>query len=194
VKIRGFRIELGEIEATIAAQDGVRDVAVLVREDVPGDKRLVAYLVVDPLRGPSTSDLRSELRSHLPEYMVPAAFVVLDALPLTPNGKVDRRALPAPGQTFGPASAWSDAGKVSSRPSTSVEVEVARIWKSILAADDLGLDDKFFDLGGHSLSAIQVVTRIERELGCEIKFNDLIFQTLRQVAAACEKQLADRVR
>jgi amino acid adenylation domain-containing protein len=193
VKIRGFRIELGEIEATIAAQDGVRDVVVLVREDVPGDKRLVAYLVVDPLGGPSTSDLRSVLRSCLPDYMVPAAFVVLDTLPLTPNGKIDRRALPAPGQTWGAASAWSDAGQVSSRPSTNVEVEVARIWKNVLGTDDLGLDDKFFDLGGHSLLAIQVVTRIERELGCQITFNDLIFQTLRQVAAACEKQMADRV-
>jgi acyl carrier protein len=149
---------------------------------------------VDQLRGPSTSDLRAALRSRLPDYMVPASFVVLDALPLTPNGKVDRRALPAPGQTWSGARIWADAGKVSSLPSTTTEVEVARSWKNVLGIDDLGVDDKFFDLGGHSLSAIQVVTRIERELGCEIRFNDLIFQTLRQVAAVCERQRADRVR
>jgi amino acid adenylation domain-containing protein len=190
VKIRGFRIELGEIETTIAAEDGVRDAVVLAREDVPGDRRLVAYLVVDPLRRPSTSDLRSALRNRLPDYMVPAAFVMLDALPLTPNGKVDRRALPAPGEVGGGNRVWKDASRGPSRPTTDAEVAVARIWKSILGLDDVGLDDKFFDLGGHSLNAIQVVTRIERELACQIKFNDLIFQTLRQVAAACETQLA----
>jgi amino acid adenylation domain-containing protein len=192
VKIRGFRIELGEIEAALAAQDGVRDVIVLAREDVPGDQRLVAYLVVDPLRNPSTSDLRSALRRRLPDYMVPSAFVPLDALPLTPNGKVDRRALPEPGQAWGGTRPLVPASDAASRPSTDTEVAVARIWKSVLRTDNVDVDDKFFDLGGHSLNAIQVLTKIEQELGCQVKFNDLIFQTLRQVAASCEKQLADQ--
>jgi acyl carrier protein len=134
------------------------------------------------------------LKDKLPAYMVPAAFVVLDALPLTPNGKVDRGALPAPEKAWVGARVWGDAGNTSSRPATGLEVEVARIWKSALGTDEVGVDDKFFDLGGHSLVALRVISMIKRELGCEVRFNDLEYQTLRQVAAACEKQLADGAR
>jgi amino acid adenylation domain-containing protein len=164
VKIRGFRIELGEIEAVLVRQTGVRDAVVLVREDVPGDRRLVAYVLVDSLSGPSTSDIRSTLRKLMPDYMMPTAFVALTELPLTPNGKVDRRALPAPERAWGGRREWSDAEKVSLRPSTEAEISIARIWRSVLSADDISVNDKFFDLGGHSLSAIQVITRLEREL------------------------------
>jgi amino acid adenylation domain-containing protein len=187
VKIRGFRIELGEIEAVLVRQTGVRDAVVLVREDVPGDRRLVAYVVADSIGGPSTSDIRSAMRNLMPEYMMPTAFVTLSELPLTPNGKVDTRALPAPERAWGGRREWSDAD-VSLQPSTEAEISIARIWRSVLPTDDIGVDDKFFDLGGHSLSAIQVITRLERELNYQVKFNDLIFQTLRQIAVSCENQ------
>jgi acyl carrier protein len=188
VKIRGFRIELGEIEAVLVRQTGVRDAVVLAREDVPGDRRLVAYVVVDLLGGPSTSDLRSTLRTLMPDYMIPTAFVALTEFPLTPNGKVDRRALPAPERTWGGRKEWSDFSDDSRRPSTEAEISIARIWGSVLLTDDISVNDKFFDLGGHSLSAIQVITRLERELNYQVKFTDLIFQTLRQIAVACESQ------
>jgi amino acid adenylation domain-containing protein len=190
VKIRGFRIELGEIEAVLARQTGVQEAVVLAREDVPGDRRLVAYVVLDSVGGPSTSDIRSTLRTLLPDYMIPTSFVTLTKLPLTLNGKVDRRALPPPERTWG-GRAWSDAADVSLRPCTEAEISIARIWRSVLHTDDISVHDKFFDLGGHSLSAIQALTRLERELNYQVKFNDLIFQTLRQMAAACEKQSAE---
>ena len=124
----------------------------------------------------------------MPDYMMPTAFVTLTELPLTPNGKVDRRSLPAPEHTWGGRREWSDAADVSLQPSTEAEISIARIWRSVLLTDDISVNDKFFDLGGHSLSAIQVITRLERELNYQVKFNDLIFQTLRQIAVACENQ------
>ena len=187
VKIRGFRIELGEIESTLDSLDGVRNAVVLDREDVPGDRRLVAYLVAESPRGFSINEIRSALRSRLPGYMVPATFVMLDELPLSPNGKVDRRALPAPERTWKDQPEWGDVADVSHLPSTQAEVSIARIWQDVLLLDDISVDDKFFDLGGHSLNAIQVMTRMEGELGFSVEFNDLIFQTLRQIAASCEQ-------
>jgi acyl-CoA synthetase (AMP-forming)/AMP-acid ligase II/acyl carrier protein len=186
VKIRGFRIELGEIEAVLAQYPSVREALVLAREDDGDAKRLVAYLT-HGADTPAVPDLRNYLKDRLPEYMVPAAFVLLETFPLNPNGKVDRRALPAPERTW--QRQWSDDAD-SLRPSTEAEISIARVWRSVLLTDDIGLDDKFFDLGGHSLSAIQVMTRLEGELGYQVKFNDLLFQTLRQMAAACEKQSA----
>jgi amino acid adenylation domain-containing protein len=150
VKLRGLRIELGEIESALRDQDGVTEAAVIVREDNPGDKRLVAYVV-----GTGT-DLKSALKETLPEYMVPAAFVELDALPLTPNGKLDRTALPAPVVT-------RDASAELVEPRTGTERLLAVIWKEILGVETLGIDDDFFDLGGHSMLATQVVARIRKE-------------------------------
>jgi acyl carrier protein len=124
----------------------------------------------------------------MPDYMMPTAFVTLTELPLTPNGKVDRRALPAPERTWAGRREWSDDAAVSLRPSTEAEISIARIWRSVLLTDDISVNDKFFDLGGHSLSAIQVITRLERELNYQVKFTDLIFQTLRQIAVACENR------
>jgi surfactin synthase thioesterase subunit/MFS family permease len=150
VKLRGLRIELGEIESALRDQDGVAEAAVIVREDNPGDKRLVAYTVG------TAPDLKAALKETLPEYMVPAAFVELDALPLTPNGKLDRKALPAPVVT-------RDAGAELVEPRNDTERLLVVIWKEILGVDTLGIDDDFFDLGGHSMLATQVVARVRKE-------------------------------
>ncbi|OEZ60290.1 tyrocidine synthase 3 [Duganella sp. HH105] len=155
VKLRGFRIELGEIESTLAALDPVRDALVLAREDVAGDQRLVAYLVAhDGEQLPDAAGLRAALLASLPEYMVPAHFMVLDQLPLTPNGKVDRKALPAPDM------ARSEEGYVA--PRTAAEEAMADIWAGVLNLDKVGVHDNFFTLGGHSLLAITLVERMRR--------------------------------
>ncbi|HEV7367751.1 non-ribosomal peptide synthetase [Arenibaculum sp.] len=160
VKIRGFRIELGEIEARLLEHPGVREAVVLAREDQPGDKRLVAYYAGAP--EPSSelaselASLREHLSSALPDYMVPAAYVRLDALPLAPNGKVDRKALPAPdGEAF--------AFQAYEAPAGPAEEALARIWAEVLGVERVGRRDNFFDLGGHSLLAVRVLERMRRE-------------------------------
>ncbi|HEU4881299.1 MAG TPA: amino acid adenylation domain-containing protein, partial [Longimicrobium sp.] len=151
VKIRGFRIELGEIEARLAEHPEVREAVVLAREDVPGDLRLVAYIV-----GEAEADaLRERLRQSLPEYMVPSAFVFLDALPLTANGKLDRKALPAPeGDAYARGSYEAPLGEV--------ETALAEIWSEVLGVERVGRWDHFFELGGHSLLAIRLIERMRR--------------------------------
>ncbi|AGC45639.1 amino acid adenylation domain-containing protein [Myxococcus stipitatus DSM 14675] len=182
VKLRGFRIELGEIEAVLRAQPGVRDVAVVPREDVPGDKRLVAYVVPSADTEVHPQSLRSALSSSLPEYMVPAAFVSMDALPRTSSGKVDHRALPAP-----------DGADVAAHeyvaPETATQQKLATIWREVLAVEQVGLRDEFMALGGHSLLATQVVSRIRASLGIELPLRALfesstLEELARQVDAA----------
>jgi amino acid adenylation domain-containing protein len=162
VKLRGFRIELGEIESALRAHPSVREAVVTIREDRPGDRQLVAYVTAGPDQPFSPSDLRTELRRKLPDYMVPSSFVVLGALPLTPNGKIDRRALPAPERRR----ADSDAGFAA--PATEVERTIASIWRETLRLEEVGRNDNFFDLGGHSLLAMQIVSRIQRILHVEL--------------------------
>ncbi|HJU37973.1 MAG TPA: amino acid adenylation domain-containing protein, partial [Tahibacter sp.] len=147
VKIRGFRIELGEIEAKLAACDDVREAVVVAREDVPGDKRLVAYLIANAEL--SLSDLRHQLAQSLPDYMLPSAFVTLDTLPLTANGKLDRQALPAPDQGAVVARAYQP-------PVGATEAAIAAIWCDLLGLDRVGRDDHFFELGGHSLRVVSL--------------------------------------
>ncbi|MFE9631360.1 non-ribosomal peptide synthase/polyketide synthase [Streptomyces sp. NPDC006463] len=152
VKLRGFRIEPGEIESVLAAHPGVRRALVQIREDQPGVKRLVAYVVADdPASFPDPDTLREHAARSLPPYMVPAAWVTLDALPLTANGKVDRRALPAPGL---PARAASYTA-----PRTEREITLAEVWKVVLGLEEVGVHDNFFELGGDSILSIQVVAR-----------------------------------
>lgn len=156
VKIRGFRIELGEIETALRGHPAVRDAAVLMREDVPGDRRLVAYVQG---AGLSASDLRVYLKRGLPDYAVPAAFVNVERWPLTAHGKLDKRALPAPVDTFlDPHSRYLE-------PSTPTERRLAAIWKDVLRLDRIGAHDDFFGLGGHSLLAVQLVGRVHQEFG-----------------------------
>ncbi len=175
VKLRGLRIELGEIESALREQPGVTEATVIVREDSPGDKRLTAYLV----GAAEHAALKAALKDTLPEYMVPAAFVTLDALPLTPNGKLDRKALPAPVVT-------REASVALVEPRDDTERALAAIWSEVLGVDTLGIDDDFFDLGGHSMLATQVVAKIRKaELGGRaVGVMDLFQQrTIRDLAA-----------
>jgi amino acid adenylation domain-containing protein len=182
IKIRGFRIELGEIESVLARHAGVREAVVLAREDDPGDKRLVAYIVPKPESAPTVDDLRSFLKEKLPEYMVPAAFVFLDSLPLTPNGKADRKALPAPDRSR----PESEAGYVA--PRTGVEELLAEIWAAVLKLDKIGIHDNFFSLGGHSLLATQVVSRIRESFQVEFPLRALFeTQTVSGLAGQIEE-------
>ena len=154
VKVRGYRIELGEIENILAQHHAVREAVVTVREDVPGDRRLVAYLVKHEDEVCSASELRDYLNDRLPDYMTPAAFVFLDALPLTVNGKVDRRALPAPD------GARPDGETEYVAPRTPLEEVLAGIWAELLSIERVGVHDNFFVLGGHSLLATQLLARL----------------------------------
>ena len=164
VKVRGFRIELGEIEARLGGHPGVREAVVLAREDVPGDRRLVAYVVGEETAGPEA--LRAHLAAALPEYMVPSAYVRLDALPLTPTGKLDRRALPAP-------EGESHARHGYEAPVGETEQALAEIWAEVLRVDRVGRHDHFFELGGHSLLAVRVISRVRQVLGAEVGIADI---------------------
>jgi hypothetical protein len=153
VKIRGFRIEPGEIEAAITQHPAVRQVAVIAREDTPGEKKLVAYLVAGTPPATLIADLREALRASLPEYMVPAHFLYLDALPRTPNGKLDRKALPAPDHTPAKPREIVD-------PRSSSEATVVAVFNEVLDRSDVGVFDNFFDLGGQSLMAARVMAKL----------------------------------
>jgi amino acid adenylation domain-containing protein len=166
VKIRGFRIELGEIEAVLSQHPAIRENVVIVREDAPGDKRLVAYLVPSQEPVPSSSDLRGFLKEKLPNYMVPSAYVALDALPLTPNGKVDRRALPEP-EGLRP-----ELETAYVAPRNEIEQTLADIWQELLAVVQIGIHDDFFEMGGHSLLATQVMSRVRQTFQLELPLRD----------------------
>ncbi|BAZ30183.1 amino acid adenylation domain-containing protein [Cylindrospermum sp. NIES-4074] len=157
VKIRGFRIELGEIEAQINQHPAVRESVVLVREDTPGEKLLVAYIVSQPEQTLKTEELRSFLQEKLPQYMVPAAFVLLESLPLTINGKVDTRLLPAPARTR------PDLAAAFVAPRNEAEKVLADIWKQVLGVDQIGVHDNFFALGGDSIRSIQVQSLAQKQ-------------------------------
>jgi amino acid adenylation domain-containing protein len=183
VKIRGFRIEVGEIEAALGGHASVREAVVVAREDEPGDKRLVAYLVHEAGAVAPPRELRGFLQSRLPDYMVPSAFVVLDSLPLTPNGKVDRRALPSPSK----GTAEAEAGAVEAR--THVERRLAEMWAEVLRLERVGVEDNFFALGGHSLLAIRCLARVREEFEVEVPLRRLFETPTVAGLAACVEEL-----
>jgi amino acid adenylation domain-containing protein/non-ribosomal peptide synthase protein (TIGR01720 family) len=187
IKLRGFRIELAEIEAVLRQQAGVQEAVVLVREGMPGDKRLVAYVVPDQQRPPASTQLRSYLQQRLPAYMLPASFVLLEALPLTTSGKVDRRALPAPDRPF-----LEQAGVLETLQTPTEEL-LADIWRQVLHLDQVGRHAHFFELGGHSLLATRVVARVREVLGVELPLRSL-FETPTLAGLAGEIERARRRR
>jgi acyl carrier protein len=170
VKIRGYRIEPGEVEAVLSGHEGVSQCAVVAREDAPGEKRLVGYVVRDPSRATTVSDLHHFLKERLPEYMVPSAFVLLDALPLTPTGKLDRRALPAPD------AARPELGREYVAPRTPVEETLVDILKELLKLERVGVRDNIFELGAHSLLMTQLASRIRETFLVDLPLR-LLFET-----------------
>ncbi|WP_346293410.1 amino acid adenylation domain-containing protein [Sphaerothrix gracilis] len=162
VKIRGFRIEPGEIEAVLNQDARIVTSVVMVREDSPGEKRLVAYVVPAANENFAVGELRRVLRKQLPDYMVPAAFIQLAALPLSPNGKVDRQALP------GPETARPQLETRWTAPRTPVEAELANLWRSLLKLEQVGIDDDFFELGGHSLLIVQLLSRLRESFQVDL--------------------------
>ncbi|MBF1989859.1 non-ribosomal peptide synthetase [Fischerella thermalis] len=166
VKIRGFRIEIGEIESVLNQHPDVQVTVVVVREDKPGDQRLVAYIVSKSKQDINTTELRNFLQEKLPRYMLPTAFVILDKLPLNPNGKVDRKALPAPNTTTEFAISFVP-------PRTPTEQIVADIWAEVLGQEKIGIYDNFFDLGGHSLLATQVISRLREAFKIDLPLRSL---------------------
>lgn len=162
VKIRGFRVELGEIEAALGHHESLRQTVIIAREDLPGDNRLLAYVVAYPGQTPNTADLRSFLSKQLPDYMIPSRFVLLESLPLTATGKLNRNALPAPQQV------QSSMRTPFVAPRTEIEKMLCSVWSQLLKFDDIGVHDNFFELGGHSLLAAQVVSRVRNASQLEL--------------------------
>jgi hypothetical protein len=178
-KIRGYRIELGEIEAVLTQHEAVREVAVIAREDVIGDKRIVAYVVTNAAEESPVASLRSFLQERLPDYMMPSAFVVMDTLPLTPNGKVDRNLLPMPGLNLG------SREETYVEPRTPLEKILASVWSETIGVERVGVEDNFFELGGHSLLATQVLARVQEDFQVDLPLR-IMFEgmTVEQMAQA----------
>jgi acyl carrier protein len=183
VKIRGFRIELGEIESVLLRHPNIKEAVVSARGATDGEKRLVAYVVSRQQPPPNAAELKTLVSGQLPEYMTPAAFMVLDALPLTPNGKVDRKALPEPevqpvAEDFVP-------------PTSPAEIAVAKLWCEVLGVKQVSLQDNFFSLGGHSLMATQLISRFEKFHKVTVKLRDVFESpTLGEMSQMLERKQA----
>lgn len=184
VKLRGFRIELGEIESRLRSHPQVRQALALVREDRPGDRRLVAYLVYHE-QAPQAAELRQHLAAQLPDYMVPAAFVTLAQMPMTPGGKLNRAALPAPD--------YSAQGSSQRAPQSEREQQLLALWQNVLGQQAIAMDDNFFAIGGHSLLAAQLVARIRLELNLELPLRSLFeAPTIAQLALLLDNAAPSR--
>jgi natural product biosynthesis luciferase-like monooxygenase protein len=178
VKIRGYRIELGEIETVVNDHPSVRTCVVIAREDIPGDKRLVAYLTEKPDQKISVHDLRNHLKAHLPEFMIPSHFVIMDNFPQTPNKKIDRKALPPPEQIL------FESQSIYAPPQNDIEHTIARIWQDVLNVSAVSINDNFFDIGGHSLLAVKAHRLITEALNRPISITDLFrFPTIRSLSS-----------
>jgi len=185
VKIRGFRIEPGEVEAALHTHPQVREAAVLVREEKSGDRRLVAYVVPVAGQEVAPAELRQHLQKTLPEYMLPGAWVLLEALPLTPNGKLDRAALPAP---------EAQSAREYVAPRSATEVLLAGIWAQLLGVERVGIHDNFFELGGHSLLLVQLHSRLQQHFGEKASLADLFqYGTLGELARHLDRRQESQV-
>ncbi|NLH08316.1 MAG: amino acid adenylation domain-containing protein [Chloroflexi bacterium] len=184
VKIRGFRIELGEIEAALTAHPAIRQAAVTVREDGPGQKWLAGYVVPEAgQEAPTAADLRAFLKERLPDYMIPAAFVTLEALPLNPSGKMDRKALPAPD------GARPNLGREYMPPRDILETRLVQLWEEILGVQPVGVKDNFFELGGHSLLAVRLIAQLQKQLEVDLPLVHLFQEpTVEQLASLIRQQ------
>ena len=182
VKVRGFRIELGEIEQNIETHEAIQQNVVIVREDTSGDTRLVAYYVAD--RDVTANELREHLRESVPYYMVPQHFVQLDSMPQTNNGKIDYKALPAPNVEAGTADQDQPTAE------TPAEKFMSQLWSDVLDTDDVGLNDTFFDVGGHSLLVMQVITEVNDQTGIKLGPQDFLVCTLQQLAGKLDESYA----
>jgi amino acid adenylation domain-containing protein len=182
VKVRGFRIELGEIEAILLDHPQIRAALVIAEDTGQDDKQLIAYIVPDPRQAPNVIELRNFLRKKIPDYMLPAHFVMIDAIPLTPNGKIDRRALPKP------QDARPDLGAAFVEPQTPLERMLAETWSEVLQIKTVGMDDNFFELGGDSIRSIQMLSKAQRK-GLYFSIQMLFeHQTIRELACALDAQ------
>ena len=182
IKLRGFRIEMGEIDAALKSHPLVHDCLTVLREDTPGEKRLVSYVATEPDQTADNQTLSRYLRDFLPEYMTPAAFVILDELPLTPNGKVDRQALPVP-----PSVTTSET---VAAPRNPLELHLTKIWEDLLNRSPIGIRDNFFELGGHSLLAVRLFDQIEKHFGKKLPLDTLWFEgaTIATLTRILEKE------
>ena len=181
VKIRGFRIELGEVEATLCQHPSVQTAVVISREDIPGNKRLVAYIVPKLEQKPTINELRNFLKLKLANYMIPSAFIIMGAFPLTPSGKLDRRALTAPIAT------GTDVNFIA--PNTTKERVLTEIWCDVLGLEQVGIEDNFFDIGGTSLLVLQIVMRVQKQLGSEFRAVKLYqYPTIRTFAQYLDRE------
>ena len=188
VKVRGHRIEVAEIEMALLAMDTIKETIVLACADQNGDQRLVAYIVPEGESAPTVSILRRTLAERLPDYMIPSVFMMLDALPLNPTGKVDRLTLPAPGISR------LHLDTPFALPRTPVEETLVDIWSEILGLDRVGVHDNFLELGGHSLSAMRIISRVFEAFQVEVSARSL-FQadTVADIAVIITKNQAERV-
>jgi aryl carrier-like protein len=189
VKVRGYRIELGEIETVLATHPGVTQGVVIVREDTPGDQRLVGYIVTAAGTRFDAEAARSTLRASLPEYMIPNLFMPVDSLPLTPNGKIDRKLLPKPDSEA--ASVQKAGPDTSAVLMTQPQQRVAAVWREVLRRQHVGLYNNFFDLGGHSLLLVKLQAALKREFGRDLALVELFQRTT--VAAQAERLSAPTV-
>jgi thioesterase domain-containing protein/acyl carrier protein len=187
VKIRGFRIELGEIEAVLGQHPAMQETVVMVREDIPSNKRLVAYVVVNQTSAPTVSQLHQFLKQKLPEYMIPSAIVKLEALPLTPNGKVDRRALLALD------TARPELQSAFVAPRDTLELQLTLVWEDVLNVRPIGITDNFFNLGGHSLLAVRLIALLQEQFGQNLPLATLLqAPTIEHLASALRQPTDER--
>lgn len=187
VKVRGYRIELGEISAVLEQHPGVHQAVTIVREDQPGDQRITAYFIPNAALSPSISELRSHLQQLLPDYMIPSYFVEMESFPLTASGKTDRKLLPSP------TLSRLMIGQAYTAPETYIQKELALIWSGFFSFDQIGIDDDFIDLGGHSLVATQIIVRCERAFGVKVSLKDMLTQgtTIRALSSIVEAKLLE---